>query len=191
MKANDLIIGSYINFKNQFWKVLSKQHVKPGKGGAYIQTKLKSKKGTNLEQRFSSSEDVETVMVVQKKYTISYKEKNTVCLCDQETYEIFDITDNDIEQKEFEYLEKLISNETIILEFGNEELMGIIFPKSLKVKITQADPVLKGQTASSSYKNAIIENNFSLLVPTYIKENDMILIDLFGEKGITFLSKEN
>jgi len=190
-KANDLVIGSYINFKNQFWKVVSKQHVKPGKGGAYIQAKLKSSKGTKLEQRFSSSEDIEIVIVVQKKYIVSYKEKNLICLCDKETYETFDITKDDLEEKEFNYIEKLISDETeIIIEFGNEKLMGVIFPKSIKVKITSADPVVKGQTAASSYKNATIENSFNIQVPTHIKENDIISVDLFGDKGITFLSKE-
>jgi elongation factor P len=192
IKAINLNIGSYIKLNNKIWKLIDKSHVKPGKGPAYLQAKLKSlEEGIKLEHRFSSNDVVEQVIVEQKPYQFAYKEKNSIFLTDNTTYETIEIQEQHISKESWHLLSKFAQeNMDIFIEFANDNIMDISLPNSLEVLIEMADPVIKGQTATSSYKNAIIKEDIKILVPPYIKAGDKILINLYSEKGIEFLERK-
>lgn len=186
----DVSIGSSILLKDKIWKVISKQHVKPGKGGAYLQVVLKSLEGIKLEHRFSSSDTVETVMMEKKKYQFSYIEKKSVFLTDLETYESVEITEDMIPERSMYLLKKFSKEDTFIeVELADGIIYDVLLPASIKVKVDFADPVVKGQTAASSYKNAVICEDINVGVPSYIGSGDQIIVNLYGEKGIEFVSR--
>lgn len=191
LKASEIRGGNYIKHKSKIWKVISTSHVKPGKGGAYIQATLKSSKdGIKLEERFNSDENVEKIVITKKDCQFSYQEGNTVYLMDTENFETLEVNDANISADDLEMIKKFAVDEMILsLEYADEELIGISLPNSIAIKVELSDPVVKGQTAASSYKSAILVNGIKVAVPTYIEGGDTILINPYGEKGITFISR--
>lgn len=190
VKGMDLVLGSSILLKGKIWKVISKQHVKPGKGGAYMQVVLKSLDGVKLEHRFSSSDTVETVMMEKKKCQFSYIEKKSVYLTDLQTYEILEITPEMIPTNSMQFLVKFADETTLVdVEYANDMVYDVILPTNMKVRVEAADPVVKGQTAASSYKNAVICEDVNIAVPAYIGAGDEIIVNLYGEKGLEFVSR--
>ncbi len=186
----DLVIGSCISLRDKIWKVVSKQHVKPGKGGAYLQVVLKSLDGVKLEHRFSSSDTVDLVMMEKKKFQFSYFEKKSVFLTDLETYESVEITENMVPKNTMFLLRKFATEDMIVdVEYANDVIYDVVLPSNVKVKVEFADPVVKGQTAASSYKNAVICEDINIGVPTYLGTGDEIIINLYGEKGLEFVSR--
>ena len=189
-KATELNIGSHIKLNNQIWKVIEKSHVKPGKGVAYIQTKLKNIDGTKLEHRFSSNDSIEQVMIQQKHYVFSYFEKDNAILLDINTYESLEISPEMLPQFSAYLLKKFAcDNLEITIEFADEKILDIKLPNPIKVTIDLAEPVVKGQTAASSYKTAIIKEDITIGVPLYVNSGDEILINLYAEKGIEFVQR--
>lgn len=190
MKGMDLVLGSSILLRDKIWKVVEKQHVKPGKGGAYLQVVLKSLDGVKLEHRFSSSDVVETVMMERKKCQFSYFEKKSVFLTDLETYEVLEITSDMIPENSMFLLKKFATEDMVVdVEYANDQIYNVVLPANVKVRVEFADPVVKGQTAASSYKNAVLVNEINIGVPAYIASGDEIIVNLYGEKGIEFASR--
>lgn len=190
IKASELHIGASIKLNNKIWKVVDKMHVKPGKGGAYLQTTLKSLDGTKLEHRFSSSDNVETIMIEKKEFQFSYQEKDTVFLIDNQTYETIEVTKNTISEKSWHILTTFATEDmSIHVEFADDEIIEITLPNSITVTVETADPVVKGQTAASSYKNATINKGTHILVPPYIESGNKIIVNLYAEKGIEFIER--
>lgn len=190
MRAMELHVGSYIKKDGKFWRVVDKTHVKPGKGGAFAQVKLKSLEGTSTEIRYSSSDNVEVIMVERIKASFSYQEGSSIFLTNIENYEDIEVSKNDVSEKNFELLSTFGPDcNEVIVEFFDGAVVAVNLPISIKVKIESADPVVKGQTAASSYKNAIIKRNINIGVPPYIQANDFIIINVYGEKGIEFVER--
>jgi|GEM_PF-201652 len=189
-KATDIVIGSYISLKGKIWKVIDKMHVKPGKGGAFIQATLKSIDGIKLEHRFSSSDNIDNVLVERRSCQFSYKEKDILVFTNSQTYEAVEITADQVPAKTMELL-NIFADENIefMVEYADEKIIDVILPTSITVKIDEADPVVKGQTAASSYKNAIIKSNVKIGVPPYIEAGDKIVVNPYGEKGIEFVQR--
>jgi elongation factor P len=189
-KASELTIGCYIKHKNKIWRLVSKAHVKPGKGGAYIQAVLKSTDGVKLEERFSTDDVVNKLMVTKRDYQFSYKENDTLFLIDTETYDSKEVNKSDIGQENFDLVLNFASDAVIIsLEFADDDLINLTLPESILVEVELSDPVVKGQTAASSYKNAVLKNGLKIGVPPYVEAGDKIYINPYGEKGITFVSR--
>ena len=171
--ANSIKIGNVIEYQNQLWKVAKREHVKPGKGGAYIQVEMKNiKTGNKTNTRFSSSEDIEVAFVEQKHFQFQYFDQEELVAMDMTSFETINIS------KDFigEALPFLEEGMDIRIEYCNDEAVGAYLPEQVTAKIDQADAVVKGQTATSSYKPAILENGVRIMVPQFIESGEEIII---------------
>ena len=172
--ANEIKTGMIIEHKNDYWNVLKTQHVKPGKGGAFNQVELKSVlKGTKLNERFRSSETIEKASVEETNFNYLYDDENNYFFMDPKSFE-------QIEIKKYIVGEKgklLTENLEVSVSFYNEKPISIDLPNQVNCKIESTDAALKGQTVSSSYKPAILDNGLSIQVPPFIESGDEVVID--------------
>lgn len=171
--ANSLRIGNIIEYQNQLWKLVKKDHVKPGKGGAYIQAELKNiETNTKTNTRFASSENIEVAFTETKKFQYQYQDGTNVIAMDLESFE----------QEEFpksilgDDLPYLQDEMILTVEYCNAKPININLPETITVKVEMADAVVKGQTASSSYKPATLENSQRVMVPPFVESGDEIII---------------
>tara|TARA_Y100001970_G_C13743358_1_gene607347 strand:- start:1 stop:570 length:570 start_codon:yes stop_codon:yes gene_type:complete len=173
--GNQIKIGNIINHKGHLWKVIKTQHTQPGKGGAYLQVELKNiKNKSKLNERFRSSETVEKVRLDEKEFQFLYKDDDNFHFMDTNTFEqiILDKVIITAEQEKF-----LSENLIIKVDSYEEEPISIQLPETINLKVIETDSVIKGQTATSSYKPAIMENNLKVLVPPHIVSGDIIVIN--------------
>tara|TARA_B100000029_G_scaffold478404_1_gene524438 strand:+ start:193 stop:759 length:567 start_codon:yes stop_codon:yes gene_type:complete len=172
--ANLIKVGNVIKFKDKLLQVLNTNTIKPGKGGAYIQLEMRDlKNGSKLNERLRTSENVEKVSVNEKIVTYLFLANNLITVMDNSTYEQITIDEN-LLRADKNFLEDGMQ---LFLDIIDGEIASIRYPKSLKVEIKTADAVVKGQTASSSFKNAITTKDIKILVPQHIKEGDKIVIN--------------
>ena len=172
--GNEVKTGMIIEHKNDLWSVLKTQHVKPGKGGAFNQIELKSvKKGTKLKERFRSSDTVERAILDDKKFSFLYEDEKNCHFMDQTNFEQIQIDKSLLGEKS----KLLKENMEVDVQFYDEQALSIDLPSSVELKIETTDAAIKGQTASSSYKPAILENGINILVPPFINSGDNILLD--------------
>jgi len=172
--GNEIKPGVIIEHKNDLWTVLKAQHVKPGKGGAFNQVELKSiKKGTKLNERFRSSDAVEKVILDDKKFNFLYEDENNCHFMDQANFEQIQISKSLLGEKN----KLLKENMEVNVQFFDEEALSIELPITVELTIKSTDASIKGQTASSSYKPAILENGIKIMVPPFIDTDDKIILD--------------
>ena len=166
--------GNIIEHKNDYWKVLKTQHVKPGKGGAFAQVEMKSlEKNTKLNERFRSSETVEKASLEETKFNYLYEDENNYFFMEPKTFEQIEI------KKEIvgEQGKLLTENLEVSVSFYNENPISIELPNQVKCKIETTDVALKGQTVSSSYKPATLDNGLNIQVPPFIESGDEVIVD--------------
>ena len=172
--GNEIKPGMIIEHKDNLWSVLKTQHVKPGKGGAFNQVELKGiKKGTKLNERFRSSDTVERVILDEKKFSFLYEDENNCHFMDQTNFEQIQINKKLIGEKS----KLLKENMEVNLQFHEDEPLSVDLPSSVELKIETTDAAIKGQTASSSYKPATLENGIKIMVPPFINADDKIVLD--------------
>ena len=181
--ANEIKPGMIIEHKNDYWNVLKTQHVKPGKGGAFNQVELKSIiKGTKLNERFRSNETVEKASLDEMNYNYLYEDEDNYFFMDLKTFDQVEIRKEIVGEKG-----KLLSeNLQVSISFYNENPISIELPKQVKCKINTTDVALKGQTVSSSYKPAVLENGLSIQVPPFIEDGDEVIVDT---KNLEYIKK--
>ena len=175
MKINGNAIkqGNVIEHKGSLWVAIKTSHVKPGKGGAFAQVELKNlRNNSKLNERFRSSETVERIILEEKKASYLYEENDKIIFMDAITYEQKFIP-KDLVGDKYKLLEDGME---VILNVFEEEIISIKLPDTVSVEILEADAVVKGQTASSSYKPAIIKDNIRILVPPHIETGSKIVI---------------
>ena len=174
INATEIRVGMILEYKNDLWEVLKTNHVKPGKGGAFAQVEMKSlNKNTKLNERFRSSETVEKALLEETKFTFLYKDENDFYFINPETFEQININKNIIGEKS----KMLSENLEVIINFHNESAISLTFPNQIQCKVETTDAALKGQTVSSSYKPAKLDNGLSIQVPPFIENEDIIIID--------------
>ena len=172
--GNEIKPGMIIEHKDNLWSVLKTQHVKPGKGGAFNQVELKSiKKETKLNERFRSSDTVERAVLDEKKFSFLYEDENNCHFMDQTNFEQIQINKKLIGEKS----KLLKENMEVNLQFHEDEPLSVDLPSSVELKIETTDAAIKGQTASSSYKPATLENGIKIMVPPFINADDKIVLD--------------
>tara|TARA_Y100000590_G_scaffold172038_1_gene196755 strand:- start:170 stop:739 length:570 start_codon:yes stop_codon:yes gene_type:complete len=172
--GNEIKVGNILEIDDKLWRVLKTQHTQPGKGGAYIQVELKEiKEGTKTNTRFRSSESVERAILDEKKFQYLYEDNQKYIFMDQQTYEQIEIGSDLIFEEQSKYL---IENEELILQFYNEKPVGLLLPDNITLKVIETEGVVKGQTAASSYKPAVLERGIKTTVPQFISINDKIVI---------------
>ena len=174
IEGNRIKVGNIIQHKEKLWRVVKTQHTQPGKGGAYLQTELKDiKNGTKLNERFRSSESLEKIRLEEKKYQYLYKDDRGFYFMDNETFDQINLNKKFITSMQESFL---IENSIVTIESYNEEAISLKLPDSVILKVFEADAVIKGQTATSSYKPAVLENKFKTLVPPHIDVGVKVII---------------
>mgnify|MGYP001173062414 CR=1 FL=1 len=172
--GNEIKPGMIIEHKNDLWTVLKAQHVKPGKGGAFNQVELKSvKKGTKLNERFRSSDNVERAILDEKKFSFLYGDENSCHFMDQTNFEQIAINKSLLGEKS----KLLKENMEVSVQFYEEQALSVDLPTSVELIITTTDAAIKGQTATSSYKPAILENGVKTMVPPHIGAGTRVVIN--------------
>lgn len=174
INGNEIRPGMMIEYQNGLWIAVKAVAVKPGKGPAYNQVELKNiADGRKLNNRFGSDEKVEQARVEVKDYQFLYKQDDNLVFMDADSYEQIELaTDFVGERAAF-----LQDGMTVALEMYDEKPVGIRLPDHVVLKIVEADAVVKGQTASSSYKPAKLENGLRVLVPPFIGVGEKIVVD--------------
>jgi len=174
INAGEIRVGMLLEHKNDLWQVLKTQHVKPGKGGAFAQVEMKSvNKKTKLNERFRSDETVEKASLEEINYNFLYQDENNYYFMEPKSFEQIEIKKGVIGEKG-----KLLTENLIVsVSFHNELPISVDLPNQVTTKIETTDAALKGQTVSSSYKPAILDNGLSIQVPPFIEAGDEIVID--------------
>ena len=174
IQGNEIKPGMIIEFKGDHWTVLKAQHVKPGKGGAFNQVELKSlTKGTKLNQRFRSSENIERAQLEEKKFNFLYTSGDESFFMEPKTFEQISIKSNILGEKS-----KLLSeNLEVSISFLEDNPLSIDLPNNIECIIENTEGVVKGQTAASSYKTAKLKNGIDVMVPPFIEVGDKIILD--------------
>ena len=172
--GNEIKVGMIIEHKNDLWSVLKAQHVKPGKGGAFNQVELKSvKKGTKINIRFRSSDTIERAVLDDRKFNFLYEDEKNCHFMDQTNFEQIQINKSLLGEKS----KLLKENMEVNVQFHDDQALSIDLPSSVELKIETTDASIKGQTASSSYKPATLENGIKNMVPPFINSEDTIVLD--------------
>ena len=183
ISGNELKTGMIIEHKNDLWEILKTQHVKPGKGGAFNQVEMKSiNKDTKLNERFRSSDNIERAIIEEIEYNYLYEDKNEFYFINNKTFEQINVK-KDLLGEKFKFL-----SEGIEVKIGiyNDIPIKIDLPNQINCKIETTDAALKGQTVSSSYKPAILENGIKIQVPPFIESGDTIIVDT---RSIEYIKK--
>ena len=183
INASEIRVGMLIEYKNDLWQVLKTQHVKPGKGGAFAQVEMKSlNKNTKLNERFRSSETVEKAAVEEEKFTFLYEDENDYFFMNPKSFDQINIKKEIVGEKGKLLTESL----EVSVSFHNDSPISVDLPNQVTCKIETTDAALKGQTASSSYKPATLDNGLTIQVPPFIESGDIILIDT---RNIEYIKK--
>ena len=174
ISGNEIRVGMLIEHKNDLWQVLKTQHVKPGKGGAFAQVEMKSvNKNTKLNERFRSSDTVEKASLDEIKFNFLYKDEIDYYFINQKSFEQINIKKNIVGEKG----KMLTENLEVNISFYNDRPLMIDLPNQVTCKIKSTDVALKGQTVSSSYKPATLDNGINIQVPPFIESGDTIIVD--------------
>ena len=179
--GNEIKPGMLIEHKDDLWEVLKTQHVKPGKGGAFNQVEMKSiNNRTKLNERFRSSDSVEKASIDEQKYNFLYEDEIDYYFINQKSFEQVNINKKIVGDKG----KLLTENLEVTISFHDENPLLVDLPNQIECKVDSTDVALKGQTVSSSYKPAILENGLKIQVPPFIETGDSIMIDTRNIKYI-------
>ena len=174
INAGEIRVGMLLEYKNDLWQVLKTQHVKPGKGGAFAQVEMKSvNKNTKLNERFRSSETVEKASLEEVNYNFLYEDENNYFFIEPKSFEQIEIKKSMVGEKG----KLLTENLEVSISFFNDSPITVNLPNQVICKIENTDAALKGQTVSSSYKPAVLNNGLNIQVPPFIETGDAVVID--------------
>ena len=174
INASEIRVGMLLEYKSDLWQVLKTQHVKPGKGGAFAQVEMKSlNKNTKVNERFRSSETVEKAAVEEEKFTFLYEDENDYFFINPKSFDQINIKKEIVGEKGKLLTESL----EVSVSFYNDSPISVDLPNQVTCKIETTDVALKGQTASSSYKPATLNNGLNIQVPPFIESGDIVVID--------------
>ena len=172
--TSDFKNGLIINHKNNLWKIVEFLHVKPGKGNAFVRSKLKNiRTGQVVEETFRAGEKIETVRVEARNYTYLYSENNNYIFMDQETFDQISLSKAQVE----DVLDFLLENTTATIAFNGDEPIEVRIPQHMNMPIKDTDPGEKGNTAQGGSKPAKLETDLTIQVPLFIQIGDVIRVD--------------
>ena len=174
INGNSIRPGNIIEHQGRLWRAVKTQHTQPGKGGAYLQVELKDiRDGTKLNERFRSSETVERVRLDEHQYQFLFSAGDEYTFMDQNTFEQITLNSDLIGDPAVFLQEGMI----VTLESYEGSPISVELPETVTMKIVEADAVVKGQTASSSYKPATLENGVRVMVPPHIGSGTRIVVN--------------
>ena len=174
INGNEIRPGNVIEHKGGLWIAVKTQAVKPGKGPAYAQVELKNAiDGTKLNERFRSSETVERVRLEQKDYQFLFADGDMLTFMDSDTYDQIQIP-RDLLEERAAFLQDGMK---VTVESHEGRPIGVAIPDQVTLQVVEAEPVVKGQTAASSYKPAKLENGVRVLVPPFVGVGERVVVD--------------
>ena len=185
INATEIRVGMILEYKDDLWEVLKTNHVKPGKGGAFAQVEMKSvNKNTKLNERFRSSESVEKASLDEIKYNFLYEDDDNYFFMEPKSFEQIEVKKDIIGEKG----KLLTENLEVSINFYNDAAIPVDLPNQVSCKIVSTDVALKGQTVSSSYKPATLDNGLNIQVPPFIESGDNVIIDT---RNLDYVKKVN
>ena len=174
ISGNEIRVGMLLEHKNDLWLVLKTQHVKPGKGPAFVRTKLKDiQSGKIIDHTFNSGAKIEFIRVTSRKFQYLYKDGDSFIFMDNNTYDQVQV-DKLLMDNSYFYIKE---GDNIEISFDGDEIISLLLPAKTVLKVTQTDPGHKGNTATNALKPAILETGLEVQVPLFINEGDLVKID--------------
>ena len=183
INGNEIRPGNVIKHNDGLWIAVKLQHVKPGKGGAFAQVELKNLvTGSKLNERFRSSETLERIRLEQRDYQFLFEADGTLTFMDTESYEQIEL------QSEFigERAAFLQDGMMVVVEMHEDKAIGVRLPDQVTLEVVDTEPVVKGQTAASSNKPAVLENGVRIMVPPFIGTGAKIVVET---TDVTYLKR--
>ena len=178
--AIDIRVGNILEYQSKLWAVAKTLHTKPGKGGAYMQVEMKCiSDGTKTNVRFRSSETVERVRLDQKDFQYLYGDDHTLELMDNETFEQISVSADILSDEQKPFLQEGM---IVVVESYNENPISLTLPETVVLEISECEPVVKGQTAASSYKPAVLDNGIRIMVPPFINIGDRVVVRIADQQ---------
>jgi len=182
VSTNDMRPGQSILVDNTLYQIIEYQHVKPGKGRAFVKTKLKNlTSGGLVEKTFRADEDVQQAFIDKQSFQFLYNDSDEFFFMNNETYEQISLNKNLLSGQEI----LLKPNEEVTIAMYDGSPIDIILPTTVTLKVTNSEPAVKGDSVNSSTKEVTCETGFSLQVPMFINEEEYIKIDTKTKTYIT------
>jgi elongation factor P len=171
--AGSIRIGWVIEYKNKPWTITKAQHIKPGKGGAFMQVEMKSvEEGTKTNERFRTEDTVEKLMVEEKDCQFLFEDSTGLTFMDSETFDQFNMPADILgDSRPF-----MTDGMAVIISFIDGKPISVELPLQVICEVVETEPVIKGQTVSSSYKPAVLDNGVRTTVPPFIGVGDKIVV---------------
>ncbi|AJH17910.1 MULTISPECIES: elongation factor P [Bacillus] len=174
ISVNDFRTGLTISVDNALWQVMDFQHVKPGKGAAFVRSKLRNlRTGSVQEKTFRAGEKVEKAHIENRRMQYLYASGESHVFMDNETYEQIELGENQIERE----LKFLKENMGVSIMTYQDEILGVELPNTVELKVAETEPGIKGDTASNVTKPAKLETGLVVQVPIFINEGEMLIIN--------------
>jgi len=179
--TSDFKNGLIIDFNNNLWKIIEFLHVKPGKGGAFVRTKLKNiRTGQVVDETFRAGEKIKIVRVEAKDYTYLYKENDNYIFMDKETYEQINLSKTYLEDA----VDILQENLNVTIAFNGDDPIEVRIPPHMNLKVVETDPGERGNTAQGGSKPATLETGLVVQVPLFVQIDDIVRVDTRESKYI-------
>jgi elongation factor P len=174
ISAFEARVGNLIEYQGKLWKVYKRNHVKPGKGGAFVQMEMKCiGDGTKLNERFRSEDKVEKAHVETRQMQYLYTEGDSYIFMDNESFEQLTMSADDLEDQ----MPFLLPNTDVQINFHNDNPIGVELPTNVILEVIETDVMVKGQTAASGGKPAVLETGYKLTVPQFISIGEKIKVN--------------
>ena len=182
ISVNDLKTGLTVEVEGDIFTIIDFQHVKPGKGAAFVRTKMKNlRNGNTVERTFRAGENLGRAQIENRDVQYLYASNDEHSFMDNETYDQFTLTSDQLEWE----LNFLKENMNVKIVSYQGEILGINLPMSVELKVAETEPGIKGNTATGATKNAKLETGHNVQVPLFINEDDVLLIDTREGKYIS------
>ena len=182
VSTNDMRPGQSILVDNILYQIIEYQHVKPGKGRAFVKTKLKNlTNGGQVEKTFRADEDVQQAFIDKQPYQFLYNDGDEYYFMNNETFEQIPLNKSLLNNQEI----LLKPNEEVTILMHENNPIDIVLPTTVTLKVTKSEPAVKGDSVNSSTKEVTCETGFTLQVPMFINEDELIKIDTKSKTYVT------
>ena len=173
ISAGDFRNGTTFEMDSAVFKIVEFQHVKPGKGAAFVRTKLKNvMTGAVLEKTFNPTEKVQEAQIDRKDMQYLYTSGDTYVFMNMETYEQLELTEDQVGENKNYLIENLVVN---VIQYEGE-LLGINLPDKIEFTVTETEPAVKGNTTNNALKDAIVETGMKVRVPLFVEQGEKIIV---------------
>ena len=182
IEGNQIKVGNILEIHNKLWRVIKTQHTQPGKGGAYLQVEMKGlTEGTKINERFRSSESIERAILDEKECQYLYSADDKYYFMDKKNFDQIEIEANIITEMQSKFLKE---NDITTIQLYGSQPVSIILPDHVSFAVVETETVIKGQTAASSYKPAVLERNIKTSVPPFIEVGDIVVINTLNSSYV-------